>query len=78
MRGVPPLVVPPPTVAPGELQFPRCAVLGFEPLVCDPGADGAAVDCPGVGAGVGPVPLGTRLSVVPVPGVPELDGNVKD
>jgi hypothetical protein len=44
MRGVPPVVIPPPTVAPGELQFPRCAVLGFEPVVCDPGADGAAVD----------------------------------
>ena len=48
--------------------------------VSDPGAGGllcdcpgvVVVDCPGVGAGVGPVPLGTRLSVLPVARCPGL------
>jgi hypothetical protein len=36
-------------------------------------------DCPGVGAGVGPRPLGTRLPLGSfVPGVPTFDGKLKD
>jgi hypothetical protein len=46
--------------------------------VSEPGVCGVAVDWPGVGAGVGLVPLGTRLSVVPVPGVPDCEGKVND
>ena len=76
--GVPPVDVPIPTVALGVLQFCLCAALRLEPPGCEPLPDGEAVDWPGVGPGVGPVPLGTRLSVVPVPGVPELDGKVND
>jgi len=31
-----------------------------------------------VGAGVGPVPFGMRVSLEPVPGVPEFDGKLND
>jgi hypothetical protein len=110
MRGVPPVVVPMPTVlfsmavplsairaclSAAFSQSRRCAAVGPPELVSDPGARGGVVralvppasepgvcgvadDCPCVGAGVGPVPLGTRLSVVPVPGVPALEGKVND
>jgi hypothetical protein len=72
MRGVPPVVVPVPD-AEGVPQPERCAdpVVPLDPL-------GTELDCPGVGAGVGPVPFGMRLSVEPVPGVPEFDGKVND
>jgi hypothetical protein len=88
MRGVPPVVVPPvPAVTPplqsvGRGPFCGRAVRGFEPPVSEPGVDGVSegggTDCPVVGAGVGPVPLGRRLPSVPVPGVPELEGVVND
>jgi hypothetical protein len=78
MRGVPPAVVPTPEVdgapdAEDELQPGRCA----DPVV-PPDPLGAEVDWPGVGAGVGPVPLGMRVSLEPVPGVPAFDGKVND
>ena len=71
MRGVPPLVVPMPCV--DGVSQDRCAdpVVPLEPL-------GTELDCPGVGAGAGPVPSGMRVSVEPVPGVPEFDGKLND
>ena len=72
MRGVPPAVVPVPD-AEGLPQPERCAdpVVPLDPL-------GTVVDCPGVGAGAGPVPFGMRVSLEPVPGVPEFDGKLND
>jgi hypothetical protein len=73
---VPPVVVPVPDVE-GLPQPERCAdpVVPLDPL-------GTVVDCPGVGAGAGPVPFGIRVSVEPgtefwgvlveVPGAPEV------
>ena len=63
---------------PSEPGGGGCGVKALGLPVCEPGGCGVADDCPGVGAGVGPVPLGTRLSVAPVPGVPDWDGNVND
>lgn len=59
-----------------EPEVCGCTVSGL--LSCEPGDRGVADDCPGVGAGAGPVPFGMRLSVWPVPGVPEVDGKVND
>jgi hypothetical protein len=72
------------------LSQSRCRA-GLEPPVSEFGSSvvvesprlpepdgGVAVDCPGVGAAVGPLPSGTRSVVMPVPGVPECDGNVND
>jgi hypothetical protein len=55
------------------MRLPSGPVVPGVPLV-----EGMPEDCPGVGAGAGPVPLGIRLSVVPVPGVPAFDGIVVD
>jgi hypothetical protein len=50
---------------------------GVEPVGAAP--DGKVVDCPGLGAGVGLVPLGILLAPASVvPGVPTLDGKLKD
>lgn len=54
-----------------------------EPVGCPglfvPELGGTVVAWPGVGAGVGPAPLGTLLPVGSlVPGVPEFDGKLKD
>jgi hypothetical protein len=55
------------------MRLPSVPVVPGVPLV-----EGMLEDCPGVGAGAGPVPLGIRLSVVPVPGTPAFDGIVVD
>jgi hypothetical protein len=56
---------------------PRIPVVPVAPRA--PELDGTEVDCPGLGAGVGPVSLGIRLAFVSVvAGVPALDGKVTD
>jgi hypothetical protein len=53
---------------------PRIPVVPVAPRA--PELDGTEVDCPGLGAGVGPVSLGIRLAFVSVvAGVPALDGS---
>ncbi len=50
-----------------------------EAVLLGPEVDGSVPDWPGVGPGVGPVPLGTRLPEGSfVPGVPTFDGKLKD
>jgi hypothetical protein len=85
--GVPGAVAREPTVVSGgqsrgsgaSTRVPGCGLPlldGVAAPAC--GLEGCCAVCPGVGAGVGLVPLGTRDSLEPVPGVPALDGKVKD